>query len=445
MMKKIVWVLFVILTTAAMILASCAPQQAAPTAAPAEAEEPAEAPAQVEEVQEPVKLTLTMWGSQLDVDTYTKRVEMAKEKYPNISVEVIYIPTDYAQKLQTMIAGGTGPDIMELAEDATTYASKGQIIPLDEFINQSGTDIKSRFAPGMIDWFTYEGKLYAMPDRSGAMILYYNKDMFDKAGVAYPSKSWTWNDFLTAAQALTIRDGDEVTQYGFANISWWPYWMSFMWANGGGIFDETGMPAVNTPENIDAVQFYNDLVWKHQVSPTPEEYANMGNPGPDQLFAQKKLAMELTGFWNLQSLKDVPDLNWDIAPMWQQKQGATPAFGNGLAISKDSKHPEEAYKVLEFLSSVEGQMPIIENFEDAPANLEAQASDAFLKPTFTDKPISMSAFKDSADMIFIPFHPRWNEMMKVFDDNLSEVWLNQKDVKTALDTIQADLEALFQE
>jgi len=445
--RRVLSIAVVLLVVLSVALAACAapttpkPQPAAATQAPAKTE-PTAAPKPAA-ADAPVELTLTMWGSQLDVDTYTKRAELVHKKYPNITIKVIHVPTDYAQKVQTMIAGGTAPDIMEFAEDVHVYSAKGQIIPLDEYVKKYDVDVKSRFAPAMIDWFTYQGKLYAMPDRAGAMIVYYNKAMFDKAGVKYPSNGWTWQDFLDAAKKLTIRDASgKVTQYGFANISWWPYWMSMVYQNGGRMLDANGKPVMNSPQNIEAIRWYNDLVYVHKVSPSPEDYANMGNPGPDQLFAQKKLAMEWTGFWNLQSLKDVPDLDWDIAPLPRNKQGGVPVFGNGLAISKQCKNPEAAFRAIEFMTSLEGQMPIVESFEDAPANLQAQSSTAFLKP-FPNKSINMGAFKESADALFAPFHPKWNEIMKIVDDNLSEVWLNKKDVKVALDKIQADLTELL--
>ncbi len=156
--------------------------------------------------------------------------------------------------------------------------------------------------------------------------------------------------------------------YGFAAGDWWPWWMSFMYQNGGRILDDNNNVVVDSPENMEALQFYNDLVYMHQVAPSKEDYANMGDKGPDPLFAQGKVAIEITGFWNIGSLNNVPDLNWDIAPVWQNKERATVAFGSGLAISKDCKYKEEAFKIIEFLTSEEGQLPIVTNKQDAPAN-----------------------------------------------------------------------------
>lgn len=448
MRKSLLWItvlVIVILMVTTFSLSGCNKTAATTTTAASEttAAVTTTTAAETTAAAEEVALTLTMWGSEEDVKVYEKRVELAREKYPNITVKVIYIPSEYDQKVQTMIGGGTSPDIIELAEQINAYSSKGQIISLDEFVKSSGINLDERYG-SVKEVYSTGGKLYAMPDRGGAMIVYYNKDLFDKAGVSYPTKDWTWDDLLNTAKKLTIKEGNEVKQWGFAAGSWWPWWMSFMYQNGGRVLDENNKPVVNTPENVEALQFYNDLVWKHHVAPSPVDFANMGNPGPDQLFAQGKVAFEITGFWNIASLNKVPELNWDIAPVWKNKERATPIFGSGLAISKDCKNPEAAFKVIEFLTSEKGQMPIIEMVQDAPANLAVLKSDAFLKAAWSGEKIDMNTFTDSADAIFVPpLVPEWNEIQKIFDDNLAGVFMNEKSVEDALKQIQAELENLL--
>jgi multiple sugar transport system substrate-binding protein len=153
--------------------------------------------------------------------------------------------------------------------------------------------------------------------------------------------------------------------------------------------------------------------------------------------------METTGFWNIASLKDVT-FNWDIAPVFMNKNRATAIFGSGFAISKDCKNPDAAFALINLLTSEEGQMPIVNALEDAPANLAVLNSNAFLKASWSTKPISMNALAESADAIFpLPLNPKWNEMMKIFDDNLGEVFAGRAEVKPTLDSIQSQLEALL--
>lgn len=394
-----------------------------------------------------VTLTMSVWGGDIDKKTYTERLALAKKKYPNITVKLQISPggEEYAQKISTAIAGGKGPDILELAEHTPAFASKNQILPLDDNIKASKLDLEKTFGPTVPSIFQYEDKQYAIPDRSGAMVLYYNKKMFDAAGVKYPTAEWTWDDLLAASKKLTIREGGKTKQWGFSTISWWPYWMTFMYQNGGKILDENNRPVVNSPENVEAMQWYNDLAWKHKVAPTSRDLANYGQGvGPDQLFAQGKLAMEITGFWNIGAASTVKGLDWDIAPLWHGKQPATSAFFNGLAISRTSKYPADAWKVIEFLASEQGQRPIIDNAEDAPANLQVQQSEAFLKPKWATREVNMQAFADSADFIYVPpLTPQWNEMMKVFTDNIEPMMNNKVPPDKTLATIQQRLEQVM--
>lgn len=394
-----------------------------------------------------VTLTMTAWGGDVDKQTYEQRLAMAHKKYPNIRVKLQMSPggQDYSQKISTAIAGGKGPDILELAEHIPAFASKHQIRPLDDYIKTSGLDLASQFGETTAKIFAYEGSQYALPDRSGAMVLYYNKKMFDEAGVEYPTADWSWDDLLAAAKKLTIRENGEVKQWGFATISWWPYWMSFMYQNGGRVLDENGKPVINSPENVEAMQWFNDLAWKHKVSPTPRDWANYGEGvGPDQLFAQGKLAMEITGFWNIAAANSVEGLDWDIAPLWHGKEPATSAFFNGLAISTTSEHPDEAWKIIEFMASEEGQRPIIDNAEDAPANLQVQQSDAFLKPKWATREVNMGAFADSSEAIFVPpLTPQWNEMIEVCTENIDLMMNNKVTPEEALATIQERLEQIM--
>lgn len=422
-----------------LLLAGCA-QPAAPSAAPAPAAADGAADAGA-----PVDLQLTIWGSDLDAQVYQQRLDLFTAENPDIKVELVYIPSDYSQKVQTMIAGGTGPDILQVAEEVHAYSSKGQIIPLNDFVAADNIDLQARYGEtgGLTSAYSMDGNLYAMPDRGGALILYYNKDMFDQAGVAYPTKDWTWADFLDAAQKLTIRDGDAVTQYGFAAGGWWPWWMSFIYMNGGAVLNAEGQPVVNSPEAVEAIQFYNDLVYKYKVAPSPEDYANLGTNSPDPLFAQGKVAMSTTGFWGIGGLKDAP-FNWDIAPLFKNKENATVVFGSGFAISKDSENPEAAWKVIEFLTNEAGQTPIVEFKEDAPANIAVLNSDAFLNQSWSATPINMAALGEAADAAFpLPLSPHWNEMMTIFDTNLGEVFANRAEVQPTMDAIQQQLVELF--
>jgi multiple sugar transport system substrate-binding protein len=384
-------------------------------------------------------LVMTVWGGDSDRTAYQQRIDLLVKKYPELSVKLQLIPQEYAQKVQTMIAGGNGPDIMEVAENVNVYSSKNQLLPLDDLAKKAGLDVQQRFdAIGSI--YSYKDKLYAIPDRSGAMIVYYNKGLFDKAGIKPPSVDWTWNDALEAFKALTIPG----KQWGYGGAGWWAQWWSFVYQNGGKIIDPaTGRPTVNSDQVVEALQWAGDLVNKHGVVPTAKQYADMGpNMGGDPAFASGKVAVNTTGFWAISGLAK-STVDWDIAPMWRGPQQAVTAFGSGLAISRTAKNPEAAFKAINFLTSPEAQPVIIGTGQDVPANVEVQKSDAFLKPAWMTKSVNMNVFAQSAPFIYrAPFIPEWNEMQKAFDDGLANFWLGKQDARAALNDIQKRLETI---
>ncbi|WP_246561560.1 ABC transporter substrate-binding protein [Streptomyces roseirectus] len=386
-------------------------------------------------------LVMTVWGGDPDRKAYQARIDLLVKKFPELKVKLQLIPSDsYPQKVQTMIAGGNGPDIMQVAESVNTYASKNQLLPLDDLAKKASLDTTQRFGP-VGDIYSYQDKKYAIPDRSGAMIVYYNKELFAKKGIKAPTAEWTWDDALAAFKELTIPG----KQWGYGGAGWWPQWWSFVYQNGGQIIDDNGRPAVASDAAIEALQWAGDLLFKHKVVPSAKDYADMGaDIGGDQAFANQKVAVNATGFWAIAGLTTTT-FGWDIAPMWRGKKQAVSAFGSGLAVSRTSKQAENAFKAIDFLTSAEAQKEIISSGQDVPANLEVQKSDAFLKPAWMKTQVDMGVFAESSEFVFrAPFIPEWNEMQAAIESGLADFWLGKEtDAKKVLTALQKNLESII--
>src|SRR5690606_34937624 len=136
------------------------------------------------------------------------------------------------------------------------------------------------------------------------MVLWYNKDIFDKAGVPYPPSNpgeWTWEEFVETARALTVdrngrRPGDpgfdpnRIQTYGVAFGTWWAPVLPFVWSNGGDWFDETGRQVlIDQPESVEALQNLADLIYKHRVAPTPTQMESL--PAFNILLQTQRVAM----------------------------------------------------------------------------------------------------------------------------------------------------------
>ena len=431
------------LAVVAAVLAACSQAAATPAASQPASQPPVTAAPSA--TQAPVTLTMTIWGNDTDKKVYSDRIALVEKKYPWITVNLTQISDQYDTKLQTQVAGGKAPDLMEMAEAINVYSSKGQLEDLAPYYKAAGVDPVKLFGQGAVNTYTTDGHLWASPDRSGAAVMFYNKDMFDKAGVKYPTADWTWDDFRADAKALTVSSGTKVTQWGYGAGDWWPWYMNWIKQGGGDVIDASGNPVINSDANVASIKFYNDMVFTDKSALSPRDYANLSLPNgsPDPLFAQGKLAMEVTGFWNVGSLAKTT-LNWDIQVVPQGKQKATAAFGSGIAVSSTSAHKDAAALVAIYFGTVEGQGPIVTSGLDVPANVEAASSDAFLNPTWLKQKVNLKAFGDSAAFVYSPpLVPQWNQIQKAFTDGLAKVWSDNASVSEGLGKVQTTVKTLL--
>lgn len=390
--------------------------------------------------QDEVTITLSHWGSETDEKTYRERADLYEASHPGVKIEINYIPTDYIQKMNTMFAGGTAPDIAVFAEEIHSFSSKGMLLPLDDYVKEAGIDVAGRVGQAMADAYSYNGNLYGIADRGGSMVLYYNKDMFDAAGIEYPTSDWEWDDMLKASIAMTGGSGED-EHWGYATENWWAYWMTWIYQAGGRVIDENGNLAINSPESVKGLKFLQELTTKYDVMPTREEYANMGSGAyAGSVFAQGKVGMVPCGLWMLSSLQDV-DFEYGIVEMFGGPEKVTAPFSNAMTISSTCKHPDIAFDIINFMTDIEAQEIIVKNLEDAPANLEVLGSDTFKNAGWGSSQVDMGVFERSSKMLFsVPLNPNWTSWDTIMNDEMAGVFDGTVDPQTALDNIQKRIE-----
>lgn len=270
-----------------------------------------------------------------------------EKKYPNIKVKVETIGyNDYFTVMQTRIAGGNAPDAFELNyENFATYAKKGTLLPLDDLI------IKNKFDTSVINKnalaaFTANGRQYGLPFSFSNVILIYNKDLFDKAGLAYPTNDWNWDDLLEAAKKIRAL-GDKI--FGLYQPIQFHEFYKVVKQNNGSLFNEDMTKfTVNSPQNIETLQYMVDRVQKYNVMPTEAQLAGMGDW---DLFKSGRLGMIVTGSWAFPDFIRDCDFQWDIAVEPGIVRKATHFFANGLVLNKETKKAEAAFEWIKFLSS----------------------------------------------------------------------------------------------
>lgn len=339
----------------------------------------------------------------------------------DIDVQIETLPfDDYFTKLQTAVAGKTVSDAFELNyENFVTYAASGALaeIPVEN---------SASYSPRVFEAFQHDGKQLGLPVSFSNVVMFYNKDLFDKAGLEYPTADWTWEDEKKAAEALTDKEAGVWGDY--QPISFHEFYKTVAQA-GGEFLNADGTQAVfASPEGEAAATWLVEKSGKTM----PTEADGAGTPDFDtNLFKEGKLGMWHSGIWMFGGLSEVADLNWDIVVEPGDAQKASALFANGAAISATSPNVEATAKWVEFLTSSKDMVDL--RLEKA-WELPPVADDALFEPYLAQTPpANRQAVIDSLDAIAMPpVVVQQQEMQDIVGEELSNAAAGRKDVKTAL-------------
>ncbi|MBI4116070.1 MAG: sugar ABC transporter substrate-binding protein [Candidatus Omnitrophica bacterium] len=396
----------------------------------------------------PAQVTVAFWGSPEEVDIITHSIEDWQKAHPEIKVVFSHTPyTGYDSKILTQIAGGAAPDIIATEVNYfVTFASKGVLENLSPFIEQD-TDFKvDDFFPQIVDRFTVDGKLYAIPrDVAPFACVFYNKDLFDQAGIPYPTDDWTWDDLLSTARALTKKDANGRTvQYGFYGWAW----QNFVYGNGGSLVDDPKHPIqtrIADPKTTKGLQFFADLANLYGVMPTPTALANLGM-GVDLMFASGRLGMFLSGIWETPLLRNYK-FKWDVVMFPKNREGirAFGTGGSGYAILRSSKHKKEAWEVVKALTGENGQARLADRGLAQPARVAVAQSEHWA--THPAPPANKGMLNEAVQYIkFDPFHPRWREIEdKFLLPSFELVFTGKKTAEEVAHEVEPKINRLLQE
>ncbi len=332
----------VLAMTMIVSLTACGAKQEAGTADAAVKEDVKVESAEVQTDGESVSITFCNFNaSGGKEETLQKMYEEFQKEYPNITVDIETIGySDYFTQMQTRVAGGTAPDCYELnIENFAAYASKGVLAEI------SGVDF-SGINQTALNAFYVDGKQYGVPGCFSNVLLFYNKDLFDQAGIGYPTNDWTWDDAQKAAEAIRAL-GDDT--YGiYAPITYNEFFKVAAQYGGGLLNEDKTEFTVNTKENLAAAEMMVNRVVQSNVQPTEEQ---MGGMGDWDLFMSGKLGMIPTGIWAFGKFTDGCSFPWDICVEPGGTQKATHFFSNAFVVNADSEKKEAASTWITWLAS----------------------------------------------------------------------------------------------
>lgn len=363
-------------------------------------------------------------------ETLQKMYEAFHEEYSNITVNIETIGyDDYFTQMQTRVAGGTAPDCYELnIENFAAYANKGVLAEL------TGIDV-SGYNETALNAFAVNGKQYGVPGNFSNVVLIYNKDLFDQAGISYPDNDWTWDDAMEACEKISAL-GDDI--YGIYQPITFNEFFKVAAQYGGGVLntDKTEF-TINSEENLKAATMMISKVTDTNVQPTE---AQMGGMGDWDLFESGRLGMIPTGIWAFNTFADACNFNWDICVEPGGTQKATHFFSNALVVNADSDKKEAAATWINWLASSDTAAQMrIEAGWDLPAINNEEVLSGYLKLT---PPENRQVVFDSLNYLTVaPIIEDYSLMSDIITDKLSLAATGEITVQEALDQAQEECTA----
>ena len=336
------------------------------------------------------------WESGGALDPWDKAIKKFEAEYPAVTVQLEAVPDAYGDKLLTQFAAGDAPDIFMVGDgDVAKFVLKGAIELLDPYVTGDSPLDLDVFFPGVLGIGQLEGKTYLMTKDYSPLVLYYNKTLFDEVGVAYPEEGWTWDDFVATAQALTLdKDGDGQTdQWGiqlpdhWGDPLWWRGMSPLVFQNGGDILDAEGKTTtgyMNSPETVEAVEFYVSLFNEYKVAPTKADIEALA--GVD-LFQTSIVAMLWTGRWPLKDFIANPELNFATIGLPKGKVHANSICWAGFAMYSEGKNKDTAWEFLKHIAAGDGAQEFARHAftpVKSIAELQGLTEDRFNAPIIKD-------------------------------------------------------------
>lgn len=399
---------------------------------------------------EPVAVTFMVPGSVNEDADFAPVFEEFNARYPDIDGQYTPAGTGYGpaynEKLLTMLSGGTAPDVFKtLFGFFGSLAEKGVYVPLDDYAaNHPEETVFEDFFDAHVNACIINGQLLALPNDGAPEGIWYNADLYDAAGLEYPSWDTDWDDMSAAAQALTRQDGSITTHYGIGH----PNWLGTIWSNGGEILSEDGTQCLmDSDESIAALDWMQSLVVQDQTAPGPEALSELG-------MMDRFTSGSLGSFWCVRGclgrLRSIEDFQFDAAPLPLSPGGQrmTRLLIGWTSIWSGSQVPDEAYLLAAWICSPEGQRLRISRGYAHPSRKSLVEQDWY-KSYECERCNSHAVNNVFPEMLLRgegrawPAHPNESEVVQAINTALDALWDGSKSAEQMATDVTAEINALI--
>ncbi|MCA9858583.1 MAG: sugar ABC transporter substrate-binding protein [Thermomicrobiales bacterium] len=337
--------------------------------------------------QDQTEIRFAFWGDPAEEAAYQAVVDSFESAHPEIDVIVDYTPgqSDYYRKIASDFAAGDAPDVyLTNYRQFGQYASAGGLAPIQSYLDNSATIAESDYYELSLDAFRFgaAGELYCLPQNISSLVVYYNDDLFEAAGVPVPEDGWSWDTFVSAAQALTQdTDGDgTIDQYGVVVTPSMYRMVSWIWGSGGEVVDDIANPTtltIDTPEALAGLEKFVSLgVSGYNVVPPEEEVAAEAD---QDRFMRGGAAMFIQSRRPVPTLREITDFSWNVTSLPVLDQAATVLHSDAFCMAANADNQDAVWTFIEYAGSAEGQLLLAETGRTVPSMISVSESDVFLK------------------------------------------------------------------
>lgn len=359
-------------------------------------------------------ISFLVFGEPEELKAYRGVVRAFRRSEPDVRVNLIEASDrdDLLARLSTSFAGGKPPDLFLLNyRFYGQFAARRVLEPVESRVGDSDAFEPEDFYPQALDAFRFDGELTCLPQNISSLVVYYNRNLFRRAGVAEPRAGWTWNDMVDKAIKLT-KDVDQdgtVDQYGLGVEPTIIRVAPFVWSNGGELLDDDEQPTrftLETPAAQKALKEFFDLRQLHLVVPSEDEIESEDD---ESRFQNGRTAMVLSSRRSTPAFRTITAFDWDVASLPRHRDQVGILHSDAYCMTKSSDNKASAWAFMEFALGREGQRITARSGRTVPSLKEVAESEAFLDPAA--KPRSSRVFLDTIPVIRrVPTISTWPEI-----------------------------------
>jgi len=360
--------------------------------------------------------------------------------HPNIKINWSPITGDYPTKMRANIASNTVPDVFYLTPDMSAeYVSGGKLLNLSPYMARDNVKPTDYYSALLNPFVCTSGQVFGLPKDWNSLGVFYNKQMFQAAGVPFPSENWTWSDMQHDAQALTKNPGTPNSVYGIVLSADLSRWGAFLLEDGGSVLSKDGTQSTfNNQNGVDALNFY-DSFFKNNSGTLP---SSVGAGWNGEAFGKQRAAMAIEGGWMLPYMASTyPSVQYGIAPLPISPSGkrANLTFTNAWAAFSGTQHPEAAWELIKYMTGATVQesqlnagfaLPTLVSLANAPYF----ASHPDFKVLFDAAPYSYADYYGSQD----------TTIHTDVSNAIDAVLLNKQDAQSALNDAATKINSQLQ-